>query len=199
MKKSTEKILLEKQDEELVKLIQEGDKVAIETLYLRYKGLIYEVSYKYMKEHGVAQMYLDDLVDIATDGLFFAIKQFTVGQDNSFLNLWWAVVEKRHTTFLQKTINSRIVFFDPVVIENAEKSILSDSQKSACAGLSASIIEIIHKNAGRFSDDERCFLELYILGYKPLEIAEQFSWERNKLYRIKKKAMNKLNMIIKSN
>ena len=199
MQKSTEKILLERQDEELVKLIQEGNKEALEALYIRYQGLIYEVSYKYMLENGVAQMYLDDLVDVAIDGLFKAIETFTVGRDSSFLNLWWIIVERRQATFLQKTIETRVAYFDPLVIENCEISFLSDSHVDNSRSVDTSILDRIRKHADEFTQNERCYLEYFILGYKPLEIAEFFSWNRSRMYRIKKKAMDKLNKIIKSN
>ena len=197
--KSTEKILLERQDEELVKLIQEGNKEALEVLYIRYKGLIYESSYCYMIENHVAQMYLDDLVDVAVDALFIAVKDFVVGENKSFLNYWWLIANRRQTTFLQKTIDAKVLYYDPHIIENASVASLSDSQTETNNDMNTAFIKIISNNASAFSQNERCFLEYYILGYKPLEIAEFFSWNKSKLYRIKKKAMDKLNKIIKSN
>ena len=198
MLKSNEKILLERADEELVKLIQEGNKEALEALYIRYKGLIYELTYKYMLENNIAQMYLDDLIDVAVEALFTAADKYIVGQDKSFLNFWWAVVDRRQVTFLQETIDTHVLCYDPHFIENAG-SLLSDSQAEVVDEIGISIFEIIKNNEHRFSQMERCFLEYYILGYKPLEIAEFFSWDRSKLYRVKRKALDKLNKIIKSN
>ena len=197
--KSTEKILLERQDEELVKLIQEGNQEALECLYIRYKGLIYEASFQYLIENNIAQMYLDDLIDVATECLFIAIKQFTVGEDGSFLNTWWMITNRHQTKFLKKTIESRVSYYDPLIIENVGTSQLSDSHIDISRGVDISIIDRINKYAELFTLDERCFLEYYILGYKPLEIAEFFTWGKSKLYRVKKKAMLKLNKIIKSN
>ncbi len=192
------KLLLERQDEELVKQIQNGDRQALEVLYARYYGLIYEISYKFMFEYNVAQMYFDDLVDTAIDGLLIATKKFMPDKDNSFLNFWWAIVDRRHMTFLQKIIQTRMSPYDPYECDNLSNE-LSDSNLETHLGVGVSLLETIHKEINAFSREEKIFLEYYILGYKPLEIAEFFSWNRQKLYRIKKKAMDKLNKIIKSN
>ena len=199
MDKSTEKILLERQDEELIILIKEGSRESLATLYQRYKGLIYEISYKYMFEHDIAQMYLDDLVDVATESLFLAIDKFEVGQEKSFLNFWWAITERGQTRFLQETIEKSVSFYDPKIIENTAISGLLDSRIDMGFDIGISFLETIHKNINFFTQNERIFLEYFILGYKPLEIATFFSWSRPTLYRIKKKAIDKLNMIIKSN
>ena len=198
MAKSTAKILLERQDEELVKLIQEGNKEALEVLYIKYKGLIYESSYCYMIENHVAQMYLDDLVDVAIEALFIATRDFVVGDNNCFLNYWWLIANRRQATFLQKTIDAKVLYYDPYVIENASIASLSDSRIETNNDMNTAFVKIITNHASEFSQEERCFLEYFILGYKPLEIAEFFSWNKSKLYRIKRKAMDKLNRIIKS-
>ena len=199
MLKNSEKALLEKRDEELVSLIQEGNQKALEELYIRYKGLIYEISYKYMMNNNVAQMYLDDLIDVATDCLMVASNSFTVGQDWSFLSFWWAITERKQKEFLTRTIEKRITYYDPCIYELVSIGLHDSHSHLGTEGLGVSIIETIHKHASVFTEEELCYLEYYLLGYKPLEIAELFNLNRSRLYRIKKKAMNKLNKIFKSN
>ena len=198
MPRSYEKELLVRGDEELVILIQQGDEKAFETLFYRYKGLIYEVSYRFMLDYIVAQMYFDDLIDVAIDGLFIATREFTINKDMSFLNYWWSIVERHQLTFLNKIIDSRIIYCQPSVIENTGVS-LSDSEIRNLQGLESSIYDRITKNYNLFSQEEMLYLEHYLLGYKPLEIAEFLSWNKSKLYRIRKKSMDKLNKIFKSN
>ena len=64
--------------------------------------------------------------------------------------------------------------------------------------LVAEAIEIIKGNK-ELSSNEKIFLTYTLLGFKPLEIAEFNGWNRAKMYRIKAKAMGKLNKIFKSN
>ena len=188
MHKSDEKRLLERQDEELVKLIQEGKQEALETLFNRYKGFIYEVSLTFMIENHIAQMYFDDLMEVAIDCLLIACQDFLVDQGKSFLNYWWGITDKRLMTFLQRIIDLRQVTYD--------RNIFPDLPDSNAEQI---VYESFKKYHDRFTTEEKCLLEYLHLGYKPLEIAEFFSWNKSKLYRIKKKALDKLNKIIKSN
>lgn len=199
MLKRQSKVLLEKEDEELVKMVQDGNEQVLEQLYVKYKGLIYEVSYKYMMNNKIAQMYLDDLIDIATECLLIACKDFNVGQDRSFLNYWWAIVERRQKDFQKKAIESRVYYYDPFMIENSVSSLSDSHPRGGYEGVFVSIIETINKNEDLFTQDERIYLKYFLIGYKPIEIAELLSWNKSKMYRVKNKAMDKLNKIIKSN
>ena len=151
-----------------------------------------------MIDKNIPQSYFDDLIDIGIECLFVALKDFRVGEDNSFLNYWWKIVERRQLTFVQDIFESRILYFDPFYLDNTGHLLMDVPNKSEHLA-SENILRIIHKNEEHFSQDERNFLEYYILGYKPLEIAEFFSWNKSRLYRTKKRAMDKLNKIIKSN
>ena len=199
MFKNDKKALLVSRDEELVKLIQEGNQLALDELYIRYKGLIYEVTYKYMITHNIAQMYLDDFIDVGIDSLIVAAKSFTVGQDWSFLSFWWVIMERKQNDFLSKTIESRVSYFDPMTFEYLATSLNDSSPNNDIDVMSHSLKETIRKYSGLFTDEEMCFLEYYLAGYQPLEIADLLSWNKSKLYRIKKKATSKLNKIFKSN
>ena len=126
----SDRTLLEQQDEELIVLIQKGSITAIEKLYEIYKGLIYNVSISYLKDNKIAQMYLDDLIDIATDTLLRCSQKYVIDPNNSFLNYWWGVTKNQFSSFLRKMANSGIVYFDPILVE-ASEIYLSDSISSA--------------------------------------------------------------------
>ena len=199
MKKTSDRTLLEQQDEELISMVQKGSIVAIEKLYESYKGLIYTVSITFLKENGLAQMYFDDLIDIATDTLLRCSQKYTIGNDNSFLNYWWGVTKNQFGSFLRKTVSTGIVYFDPNLVETSEICLFDSSHSTPTKGVEFTIEQIIKNNSDVFTLDERVFIEYFIQGLKPLEISELLSWNRSKMYRIKRSAMNKLNKIIKSN
>ena len=129
LKRVNDRALLEQRDEELIALIQKGSITAVERLYGVYKGLIYNISITFLKENGLAQMYLDDLVDIATDALLRCSQKYVICEDNSFLNYWWSVTNNQFASFLRKTINTGVVYFDPYLVEASEICLL-DSNKS---------------------------------------------------------------------
>ena len=194
-----DRALLEQRDEELIALIQKGSITAVERLYEVYKGLIYNISITFLKENGLAQMYLDDLVDIATDALLRCSQKYVICEDNSFLNYWWSVTNNQFASFLRKTINTGVVYFDPYLVEASEICLFDSNKSVSMKNNDNSYKEFMRHNRQRFTVDERAFLDYYMQGLKPLEIAEILSWNKSKLYRIKKSAMNKLNKIIKSN
>lgn len=199
MKKESDRALLEQQDEELIRLIQKGSITAVERLYVNYKGLIYNIAINFLKENGLAQMYFDDLVDIGTDTLMKCAQRYTINEDNSFLNYWWSVTNNQFNTFLRKTINTGVIYFDPILVEASDICLFDSTRPSPSKSVDNVYKEIIKVNKHRFTASERVFLEYYIQGLKPLEIADVMGINRSKLYRIKKTAINKLNKIIKSN
>ena len=198
MPKSESKRLLERQDEELVKLIQQGDNEAFEILFKRYEGLIYKLCYKFMTDYNIAQMYFDDLVDIAMFGLIKGTKDYVVDEEKSFLNYWWSIVDRHHMTFLSKLIDSKTTCYDPRIIEKT-LSTMNSLQSSSANNLGLSIFDILNEYSKVFSTDELNFLKHMYSGFEPLEIAEFFSWSKAKIYRLRRKAIRKLNKINKSN
>ena len=199
MYKKNDRVVLEREDEDLIKLIRDGNKLAYDALYRRYKGFIYDVSYRFMVANKIAQMYLDDLIDVATECLIDSIKNYTIGEQYSFLNYWWAITEKNHMRFLKKIIDSRTFVYDPYLMETNEVLLFDSSAFSSTDFLALSLLEIIEQHKELFGEDEMIFIQLFLQGYKPLEIAEKLSWNKPKVYRTKKNAMLKLNKIIKSN
>ena len=199
LKKASDRELLEQQDEELIMLIQKGSITAVEKLYDIYKGLIYNAALNFMNENGLAQMYLDDLVDVATDTLLRCSQKYIVDEKNSFLNYWWGVTHNQFNSFLRKTVNSGIVYFDPFLVETSEVCLCDSTRPALSRNADFSFREIIRHNKEIFTVNESIFVKYFLDGLKPLEIAQMMSWNKAKLYRIKKSAMNKLNKIIKSN
>lgn len=186
-KHTEKKSLLKQKDEELVELIQKGNKEALSELFTKYIGLIYKVSFQFMVDKEIAQMYFENLYDIALDGLYIACRDYRKSVGTPFINFWWSIVERRHLTYWQELSSIKNI---------AEQS--DDIDRIGNGQLISNAIEIIaeHKD---FTVDEKIFLTSTLLGFKPLEIAEQNGWNRPKLYRTKSKAMDKLNKIFKSN
>ena len=185
-KYSEEKSLLLKQDEDLVYLIRNGDQDALAQLYLRYRGLMYKVSFQFMTDKNLAQMHFVDLYDISLDSLYIACNEYDPNIGKSFINFWWSIVERRHMTYLQDLMEKRLEEQTEEVENKSGTQMISEA------------IDII-KNNENFSSNEKIFLTYRIFGFKPLEIAEIHNWSKAKLYRIKAKATAKLNKIFKSN
>ena len=134
----------------------------------------------------MAQMHFVYLYDIALDGLYVACREYRTDMGKPFINYWWAIVERRHMSYLQD------------VSEHKFEDIYGDIDRKSDSQIVSEAVDII-KNHNSFSLDEKIYLTYSLLGFKPLEIAEFNDWNRAKLYRIKAKVMAKLNKIFKSN
>ena len=100
-------------DEELVKICKTKNQDAIAVLYLRFKGLIYSITFDYLTKHNIAQMYRDDLIDIATDSLFKAIDTFDGQEGSSFLNFWWTICLRSFSTHFKRIVSTKLFFYEP--------------------------------------------------------------------------------------
>ena len=178
--------MLIKQDEDLVYLIRDGNQDALAQLYLRYRGLMYKVSFQFMTDKKLAQMHFVYLYDIALDSLYIACNEYNPSVGKPFINFWWSIVERHHMTYFQELAKKR-----------TEESVEEVENKSNTQKISEAV-EIIENNEN-FSLNEKIFLTCSLFGFKPLEIAKIHNWSRAKLYRIKAKATSKLNKIFKSN
>lgn len=192
--KSINKILLERQDEEYVKLIKEGDKDALEALYNRYKGLMYRLAFQFMIDHNLPNMHLVYLYDVVFDAFSDAIRDYAIGSKKSFLNFWWAIAVLRQKSYLRDLSKSLEMSVDPTEIDFPAVETNSDT-----ITLKTELLKRVIKQANFLTPDEESLLKYLLLGFKTSEAAEFLNWSEAKAYRVKKKLFKKLNKIIKSN
>jgi DNA-directed RNA polymerase specialized sigma subunit len=194
--KNDKKVILEKEDEELIKEFQNNNSEAFDKLYFKYIGLIHDITFKFMREKNIAQFYFDDLLAIAIDSLLHAAQVFVVGQDRSFLNYWWKIVERRQINYFTKQIIKTSILSNP---DDRERIVEPHNYRLAAQEKIYIIRELIHKNQRFFTKDEISFLDYFLSDYDASEIISLLNWTLSKYYRVKKNAFNKLNKIIKSN
>ena len=186
-------------DEELARLSKENNRDALAVLYLRFKGLIYKITFEYSNKHNIAQMYGDDLIDIATDSLFKAINTFNPQEGSLFINFWWTITLRAFATFVKKMINQRILTFDPSMIDRQYTYLSDNKQTEKMMTMNSLIEDVIKKNKDNFSSDELTFLKYFFLGYTVKEMSIEMQMPQSKIYRLRTKSLDKLNKIIKSN
>ena len=186
-------------DEQLVELCKQDNQDAIGVLYKRFIGTARKIAYNYVREHNIPEIYKEDLFDVAVDSFFRAIKKFENNGDRVFLNFWWTITLRAFATFIKKVVASKIYYYDPAVIESSSYSMSDISNREETIILSNYFDEILKKNKYQFSDVELSFLKYFLAGYKVSEIAKEMNLSKSKVYRLRVKVIDKLNMIIKSN
>ena len=186
-------------DEQLVELCKQGNREAISILYGRFIGVSRKLTYSYLKEHNIPNLYKDDLFDISIDSFFKAIKKYENSEGRAFLNFWWIVTLRAFATFMKKVITSKIYYYDPTIIEASSYSMSDIIQKEEQLTLSNYFNEILERHRDKFTEKEICFLKYFLAGYKISEIANEMNLTKSSAYRIRIRVINKLNMIIKSN
>lgn len=187
-------------DEDLVFIIQKGNHKAFNELFNRFNGLFYTISYKFITEYHIPNLYIDDLISISTDSLIIAINKFSHGS-TKFISYWWSIVITKFKNYYAKNKDLQLAcgiedFHEKQRYKLQDNEIASEPEYNP---LSEELVLLINQNIEKFTKEERLFLQLAFMEYKPLQIGDIVQWDRNKLFRIRRKAMNKLNMIIKSN
>ena len=187
-------------DEDLVFIIQKGNMKAFTELFNRFNGLFYSISYSFMKDYHIPHLYLDDLISISTESLMVAIEKYSSGT-TKFISYWWSISNTKFKNYYAKNKDLQLAcgiedFHDKQRYKMQDVDTVSEQEYSP---ISEELITLINKNINKFTNEEIKFLQLTFMEYKPLEIGEIIQWDRSKLFRIRRKALTKLNMIIKSN
>ena len=187
-------------DEDLVLLVQKGNSKAFGELYRRYYGLFHTLSYSFMNNNHIPHLYLEDFISVATDSLTIAIEKYNIGQTR-FVSFWWSIVVTKFKNYYAKNADLQLACNEDNFLEQ-KRNKMQDVE--AISGyeynpLSEEIIWIINSNINKFTQDEVVYLQFAFMGYKATEIGQITDWKKSKLFRIRKSALNKLNMIIKSN
>ena len=187
-------------DEDLVFIIQQGNPTPFTELFNRFNGLFYAVSYSYMNEHHIPYLYLDDLISISTDSLMLAIKKYTHGS-TKFMSFWWSIVITKFKNYYEKNKSLQLACGEENFHEKQRFKMqdIEPVNEPEYDPLSEELILLINKNINKFTKEEAMFFQFTFLGYKSLEIGQIVEWNRSKLFRIRRSALDKLNMIIKSN
>ncbi len=173
---------------------------AFTELFNRFNGLFYSISYSFMKDYHIPHLYLDDLISISTESLMLAIEKYSAGI-TKFVSYWWSISITKFKNYYAKNKDLQLAcgtedFRDNQRYKMQDAEIVSEPEYSP---ISDELIELINKYIDKFTKEEIKFLQLTFMEYKPIEIGEIIQWERSKLFRIRRKALTKLNMIIKSN
>ena len=176
-------------------MIAQGSKRAFELLFCKFQGLIYKRVFEFTKKYNIPQMYHDDLTSEATDALVTAVRRYIYSPDSTFISFWWSIVEHKFVSFLRRIADTKVFYFDPGFLEN-EVMYLSDYDLREPSMLTIDIVlEICRRAKIELNNDETRMLKLFIEGYKTSELPDIFSWTKTKVYRIRKKLMEKLNKI----
>lgn len=187
-------------DEDLVFIIQKGNHKAFTELFSRLNGLFYSVSYSFMVENHIPNLYLDDLIGISTDSFMIAVEKYVQGT-TKFVSFWWSIVMTKFRNYYAKNKDLQLAcgeenFHETQRFKLQDVEPVSEPEYNP---LSDELVVLINNNINKFTKEEVLYLQFTFLGYKPLEVGEIVEWDRSKLFRIRRKALHKLNMIIKSN
>ena len=187
-------------DEELVNIIKQGNKEAFLELYKRFNGLFYTVSYSFMNNYHIPHLYLDDFISVATDSLMLAVEKFD-SKENKFVSFWWSIAIIKFKNYYAKNTTLQLSCAEDTFIDKQRNKMqdVEPSSEYEIDPLTEDMINTINQNISKFTKDEIIFLQFSFFGYSALEIGKIIEWKRSKLFRIRRNALDKLNMIKKSN
>ena len=187
-------------DEELVFTIQNGNKEAFLELYKRYNGLFYTVSYSFMNNYHIPHLYLDDFISVATDSLLLAVNKFQ-SSENRFVSFWWSITITKFKNYYAKNTSIQLACAEESFLDKQRNKLqdVEPSKEYELDPLNEDMIATINNNIKKFTKDEIVYLQFAFIGYSPLEIGKIIEWKKSKLFRIRRNALSKLNMIKKSN
>lgn len=194
-----EKALSKLSDEELVEYYQNGYNEAIGIIYTRYKGLIIVITTDYFKLNGIAQMYYDDFVDIATDCLFRAMDTYDSNKNGHLKNYWWTFVKRSFVNEYRHIARIESIVVDPSLLEKGRFHLMDTTIEKKRFNVDEFIDDILEKYPDQFTKMEKRYLEYLKDGFEIKEIAFFMGTNLSKVYRLRLKVMGKLNKIIKSN
>ena len=187
-------------DDDLIILIQQGNRIAFETIVERYRGLVYTVALTFLQEMKYPQMYLDDFISVAMEALMFAMKRYIVGSSR-FFSFWWAVSYRKLRNYAGYMNDTHLKNSDDSFLD-AKRYKLNDSEPISEAEtfnpLTDKLIETINMNSDSFTQDEKTYLQLNLIGYSVNQVGQILNWKKGKLYKVRRNALFKLNTVIKS-
>ena len=187
-------------DEELVNIIKQGNKEAFLELYKRFNGLFYTVSYSFMNNYHIPHLYLDDFISVATDSLMLAVEKFE-SKENKLVSFWWSITIMKFKNYYAKNTTLQLSCAEDTFLDKQRNKMqdVEPSSEYEVDPLTEDMIATINQNISMFTKDEIIFLQFSFFGYSSLEIGKIIEWKRSKLFRIRRNALDKLNMIKKSN
>lgn len=153
-----------------------------------------------MRENKIPQLYLDDFMSIANESFQLAVEKFEIG-NGSFRNFWWTITLTKFKNYYARN-NSIQLNTDDVSLRDKINQKLRDEElesKEQYNPLSNEIVILINNNIDLFTEDERIYLQFVFMSYSNQNICTILGWKKNKLFRIRHIAIEKLNKIIKSN
>ena len=129
-----------------------------------------------------------------------AIEKYEQGP-TKFVSFWWSVVITKFKNYYAKNNDLQLACGEEQFRESRRLKMqdVEDGITSEYNPLSEELIELINRNINKFSKEEALYLQFVFLGYKNSQIGDIIQWKKTKLFRIRRSALNKLNMIIKSN
>ena len=192
-------------DEELVRIIKDGDKNALEYLIVKYKDLVQMKVSRYY----IVGAERDDIVQEGLIGLFKAIKNFEDGKHNSFKSFANLCVERQLITAIKSSNRQKHIPLNSYLSlnnsnpenEEDDKSlleILNSTQEDPLETITKkeyyqNVEAVMNKYLSGF---EKQVLNRYMNGESYVEIAEKLDTPvksvDNAIQRIRKKAMKNI-------
>ncbi|MDO5519775.1 MAG: RNA polymerase sporulation sigma factor SigH [bacterium] len=196
-------------DEEILMLIREEDKLAMECLLERYKHLVR----KKAKALFIIGADRDDLIQEGMIGLYKAVRDFREDKNSSFATFAELCISRQIYSAIKTSnrkknnpLNTYISFYEPVSAQissnNDQVSSIMDfigsertnPEEMVIDKESANMIEYELKR--RLSLFERKVLRLYVSGMKYTEIAEVLNKEAKSIDNALQRTKSKLNTIM---
>ena len=192
-------------DEELVRIIKDGDKNALEYLIVKYKDLVQMKVSRYY----IVGAEREDIVQEGLIGLFKAIKNFEDGKHNSFKSFANLCVERQLITAIKSSNRQKHIPLNSYISlnnsnpenEEDDKSlleILNSTQEDPLETITKkeyyqNVEAVMNKYLSGF---EKQVLNRYMNGESYVEIAEKLDTPvksvDNAIQRIRKKAMKNI-------
>lgn len=197
-------------DYEVMYLVEENDEYAREILFCKYKPLILKMAYQYQKEAKSCGLEIDDLVQEAYLGLYYAIKTYDANNDALFYT--YAIISirskilnciKGKSSAKHKCLNQGISLYQPTL--NLDDGIFFDSIEDKNALLPHLIVEenemnsILKNFLFTLNFSQSCVFELKMSGFQNKDISQLLDIPLKKVANILFRIRNKLKNYLEEN
>ena len=179
-------------DEELIIMIQRGDNVAFDVLFLRYCPIFDMFVNEIINAYKSLRAYSDEVMNCAVDAFSFGVKNYVFAENTSFHKYWKGIAKNKTLNFYKKSRVTIFTFVDPTLLDNSYIRMYdsgSYSEEMNVEQLRADVREVLRKNRYEFSNDQYRIIGLTLIGYSVQEICETFKYKKGKVYRDRNSAI----------
>lgn len=197
-------------DYEVMYLVEENDENAKEVLFNKYKPLILKIAYQYQKQAKLCGLELDDLIQEAYLGLYYAIQTYDASNDALFYT--YAIISIRSKILncikgkgstKHRYLNQGISLYHTIL--DSDEGMLIDSLEDKNALLPHLMIEenelhiIFKKFLLTLDFQQSCVFELRMNGFQNKDISALLEIPLKKVSNIVFRIRNKLKIYLKEN